>query len=317
MGAAFCHLVPIKPYSLVEWKYDISYVKRGEDDCVGSGAFGQVRPCVERLTLADRCVKTIPKADWWTRPAVMQEIEILEMVSGKHPNIVEYFEYFEEMTVIHLILEYCAKGNLNQMILSRKFREGGERLSAKIVYQIAGALALLREVEVVHRDVKPSNLVFAEDDLVKLTDFGCACLATTSEAEDLKEIKGTPCFFSPEIHQLPRGRGYSFPADMWAFGICSYMMLCKGAHPFMTEKGSLRTREHHSGIFDVDWFTSWAARDALQWMLMPHPGQRILPQELMEHKWCYSYNLGGGTFSKSIRQKHVLDSHGNWVSIPI
>jgi len=315
MGAALCHLVPLKPYSLIEWRYDISYIARGKDDCVGSGAFGQVRPCVELSTRADRCVKSIVKETWWTRPAVVQEIELLEMVSGKHPNIVEYYECFEEISVIHLVLEYCSKGNLSNVILSKRFKEGGETLTAKISFQIAGALQFLRDLQIVHRDIKPSNLVFAEDEVVKLTDFGCACLADDA-VQDLTDIKGTPIFFSPEIHQLPRGRGYSFPADMWAFGICIYMMLCKGAHPFMKEGSTLRTRDHHTGVFDVDWFTSWSARDALQWTLMPHPGQRIQPNELMEHKWCYSHGLGGGTFARSIRHKNVLDSHGNWVSIP-
>ncbi|CAE7234407.1 CPK31 [Symbiodinium microadriaticum] len=299
------------------WKYDISYIARGKDDCVGSGAFGQVRPCVELSSRADRCVKSIVKETWWTRPAVVQEIELLEMVSGNHPNIVEYYECFEEINVIHLVLEYCSKGNLSNVILSKRFKEGGETLTAKISYQIAGALQFLRDLQIVHRDVKPgsqaismathrvaekwtitdcfswqsrimpSNLVFAEDEVVKLTDFGCACLADDA-VQDLTDIKGTPIFFSPEIHQLPRGRGYSFPADMWALGICIYMMLCKGAHPFMKEGGALRTRDHHTGVFDVDWFTSWSARDALQWALMPHPGQRIQPNELMEHKWPHA-----------------------------
>ncbi|CAE7647601.1 CPK31 [Symbiodinium sp. CCMP2456] len=269
------------------WRYDISYIARGKDDCVGSGAFGQVRPCVELSSRADRCVKSIVKETWWTRPAVVQEIELLEMVSGKHPNIVEYYECFEEISVIHLVLEYCSKGNLSNVILSKRFKEGGETLTAKISYQIAGALQFLRDLQIVHRDVKPSNLVFAEDEVVKLTDFGCACLADDA-VQDLTDIKGTPIFFSPEIHQLPRGRGYSFPADMWALGICIYMMLCKGAHPFMKEGSALRTRDHHTGVFDVDWFTSWSARDALQWALMPHPGQRIQPNELMEHKWPHA-----------------------------
>ncbi|CAE7039645.1 CIPK10 [Symbiodinium natans] len=126
------------------------------------------------------------------------------MVSGKHPNIVEYFECFEEIGVIHLVLEYCSKGNLNNVIHSKRFREGGEKLTAKLVYQVAGALHFLRDLLIVHRDVKPSNLVFAEDEVVKLTDFGCACLAD-NPVQDLTDIKGTPIFFSPEIHQLPRG----------------------------------------------------------------------------------------------------------------
>ncbi|CAK9042241.1 unnamed protein product [Durusdinium trenchii] len=227
-----CHVVPC--YSLMESSYDVNYLIRGHDgDHAGAGAFGEVRRCTHRASHASRCVKTIPKKDCWTRGYVLEEIELLEMVSGKHPNIVRFFEFFEEWDCLHLIFEFCPRGSLDQVIHSSSFQAGGDELVAKLVCQVASALDFLKELAIVHRDVKPGNLLF-EEDQVKLADFGCACLAP----EPLEEPMGTPIFWAPEVHQLPRGKGYHFPVDMWALGICFYMMLYQGVHPFL-QKGFL------------------------------------------------------------------------------
>eukprot|EP00913_Durusdinium_trenchii_P025933 g24333.t2 len=268
---------------------------------------GTLMACTHRASHASRCVKTIPKKDCWTRGYVLEEIELLEMVSGKHPNIVRFFEFFEEWDCLHLIFEFCPRGSLDQVIHSSSFQAGGDELVAKLVCQVASALDFLKELAIVHRDVKPGNLLF-EEDQVKLADFGCACLAP----EPLEEPMGTPIFWAPEVHQLPRGKGYHFPVDMWALGICFYMMLYQGVHPFL-QKGFLRRKDVQSGTFDASWFTSWYAKDLLEWMLMPHPAQRLCPNEVPEHPWCSSFGLGKSSFARTVRRKIILDSHGNWI----
>eukprot|EP00931_Biecheleriopsis_adriatica_P019667 TRINITY_DN13347_c0_g1_i1.p1 TRINITY_DN13347_c0_g1~~TRINITY_DN13347_c0_g1_i1.p1 ORF type:complete len:312 (+),score=63.58 TRINITY_DN13347_c0_g1_i1:54-989(+) len=308
MGSAI-HAFPKAPYSVVESSYDIHYIRRGQDDHVGAGTSGSVRPCMHLNTKQGRCVKTIEKKDWWTRVHVMEEIGLLETVSGKHPNIVEYIEFFEEWGTLNLIFEYCPKGNLEQAFRSREFRSGGERLCAMLVRQIISALEFLKSVKILHRDVKPANLVFSTDEKLKLTDFGSACFVS----ENLTEAEGSPAFFAPEMIQLPRGKGYTFPVDMWALGISLFMMLFEGEHPFITNN-SMRRNDQRSGTFDAGWLTSWDAKDLLYWMLMPHPDQRVAPDEVLNHKWFYSFGQGNGSFSKTIRSKIVLDSHGNWVS---
>lgn len=308
-----CHLVPLGGYSLLESNYDVNYLIRAHaDDHVGAGSFGEVRRCTHRETRESRCVKSIPKNDWWTRGHVLEEIELLEMLSKKHANIVEFFEFYEEWDYLHLIFEFCPLGSLEQVVHSSNFQAGGERLIAKLLCQAASALDFLKDCAVVHRDVKPGNLLFAQPDVMKLADFGCATLAP--ESITLEDPMGTPGFWAPEVHQRPRGKGYSFPVDIWALGICFYFMLYPGVHPFL-EKGILKRRNMQSGDFEAGWFTSWSAKDLLEWMLMPHPGQRILPNEIPEHRWCSSFGHGKGTFSRSIRRKLILDSHGNWASI--
>jgi len=253
-------------------------------------------------------VKTVEKTDWMTRYYIMEEIRLLQVVSGKHPNIVQYFEFYEEWSVLNLVFEYCPKGNLEQALMSREFRSGGERLWAILMHPILSALEFLKSVKIVHRDVKPANLVFSNEETLKLTDFGSACFVEA----DLKEAEGSPGFFAPEMLQLPRGKGYSFPVDVWALGISIYMMMFEGEHPFATNN-NLRKNDQRSGTFQVGWLTSSAVTDLLTWMLMPHPDQRISSADAMEHSWFYSYGCGSGRFQKKIGSKIILDSHGNWI----
>lgn len=301
-------VIPVQPYSMVDSNYDVHYVRRGKDDHVGAGTSGEVRPCMHLQTKEGRCVKSIEKKDWSSRRRIMDEISLLEAVSDKHPNIVKYFEYFEEWHVVNLIFEYCARGNLEQAVKTREFKWGGERLAAILIRQVVSALWFLRDLKIVHRDVKPANLVFAAEEVIKLTDFGSATYAE----DQLDAAAGSPAFYAPEILQLPRGKGYSFPVDMWALGISAYMVLFEGVHPFITDN-NMRKQDLRSGIFEVGWTTSRGATDLLNYLLMPNPDQRVSPSDAMDHSWFCGYGLGTGTFSKTVRHKLVLDSHGNWV----
>jgi len=302
-------VLPTAPYQCVEGSYDIQYQRKGSVDHVGSGSTGEVRACTHAGTKEMRCVKSIEKVSWLTRMHVMEEISVLKAVSGKHPNIVRYIEFFEEWGTISLIFEFCPKGNLDQAIQSSMLRSGGERLASNLLHQITSALAFLPEMKIVHRDVKPANLVFSDGMTLKLTDFGSACFASAP----LQECQGSPAFYAPEQSNLHRGKGYSFPVDMWALGISFYMLLFDGVHPFQSETaGQMHRNNYRSGEFQVGWLTSRGASDLLEWLLMPNPDQRIGPSDAVNHAWFSSYGYGNGSFTKSRPTKLALDSHGNW-----
>lgn len=292
----------------VESAYDVQYKRHGCKRATGEGASGKVHPCNHRGGRGLRAVKTIEKTDWSVRSRVLAEIQILQAVTGKHPNIVQFFEYFEEWSEMNLIFEYCPKGTLEEAF------EGGYRPSeaavAPLAHQIAGALALLHSQGIMHRDVKPANLLFADDVTLKLADFGSA----HSGLEPVRQLQGTPAFFAPEQQNLHRGEGYSLPVDAWAMGVALYMMLCGGVHPFEKQAGGYMDKHRLlSGDFDAGWFTSSRAADLLEWLLMPHPSQRIRLDEALRHKWFSTHRLGCGSFAKDKPGKMVLDSHGNWM----
>lgn len=112
---------------------------------------------------------------------------------------------------------------------------------------------------------------------------------------------------------LPRGKGYGFPADMWAAGVTAYMLLFQGVHP-MDEYGHNSARKIKCGDFEVGWSTSAACKRFLEFMMWPMDKQRLTAEEALRHPWLGSYGHGPGDLPQKERpRKYVPDSHGNWV----
>jgi len=299
-----CKSLPWSGYHAIEANYEIQYRTKGKRRPTGSGAFSEVRACIKHSDNALCAVKTIQKVGWITRPQVMCEISILQKVQGQHPNIIEFFEYFEEFDVVNLVFEFCPGGTLEQLIGQQKI---DTRSAVRLFYQLLSALSYLKSISILHRDIKPANLLLADSSTLKLADFGSAC----SCSGPLLRPQGTPAFYAPEMFLLPKGKGYSFPADMWATGVTMYMALFKGKHPFDQGNG-VSAQLAQRAEFDVGWLTSKHARDLLEWLLMPSPVQRISPEDALQHKWFEDYGLGCGAFEKQIPTKFIPDSHGNW-----
>jgi len=300
-------------YQAVETYYDIQYKRNGIEKAAGEGATAQVRPCTDTRTHELRAVKSIEKVDWSTRGQALEEIQVLKAVSGQHPNIGQFFKFFEEWTVMNLIFEYCPKGSLEDLIDKQKLNvfessHIAEGLVAKFMWQLLEALVFLQLKCILHRDVKPANLLLMDDSTVKLADFGVACFCSGP----LRTFMGTPAFFPPEVHQLPRGKGYSFPLDVWATGVTMYMLLFKGDHPFV-DRGAISKELLRSGQFEVGWLTSGKTKDLLDWIFMPCPDQRIIRKDALQHPWFAWHGMGKGEFVKERPAKLILDSHGNWL----
>ncbi len=146
-----------------------------------------------------------------------------------HANIATVFDYGEEDGVAFLVMELVAGQTLSAVL-----RERG-RLRAQEVRSIMGqaalALGLAHEARVVHRDVKPANMLLRQDGLVKLTDFGIARAMDASGHTRSGEMLGTPNYISPE---QAMGKPATGASDLYALGVVAHEML-SGASPFNRE----------------------------------------------------------------------------------
>lgn len=153
------------------------------------------------------------------------EIDIL--ASTKHENIVRLYSAQTNKNNIYLIMEYCNAGDLSSLI-----KQAGpllEELTRKFVRQIASALKVLHDRDVIHRDLKPQNLLLCFHEgtayrkhafTLKMTDFGFArYLATESMADTMC---GTPLYMAPEILTSQQ---YDGRADLWSLGAIVYECL--------------------------------------------------------------------------------------------
>ncbi len=191
---------------------------------IGHGGFADVYlgEHVYLKTLA--AVKILhARADDDDQPDILNEARAIAQL--EHPNIVRLFEYGVDNGYPFLIMSYAARGSL------RNHYPRGSRLPVarvvEYVQQIASALDYAHKNKLIHRDVKPENMLIGQNGQVLLTDFGLVMMAQTSRSQSSGDLAGTVAYMAPE--QL-RGRP-RFASDQYALGVVVYEWLC-GRRPF-------------------------------------------------------------------------------------
>lgn len=102
--------------------------------------------------------------------AIHEEVEILQTLD--HPNIVKYYETYDDVKFIYLVMELCPKGELFDMIVEGE--HFSEKDAALVIEKLLRALLHCQTINITHRDIKPENIMYSENGEVKLIDFGLA-----------------------------------------------------------------------------------------------------------------------------------------------
>lgn len=157
-----------------------------------------------------------------------REVDVLRRL--EHPYIVKLLGTFREGIHYYIIMEYVGGGSLSQLMRETEAKRG--QLSIERVLTLAldlsDALTHAHRLNVVHRDLKPDNVLLADDGTPRLSDFGVSLMMDRTRLTQSGSIVGTGAYLSPEAC---RGHDLDSRADVWAFGIMLYEMLT-GKRPF-------------------------------------------------------------------------------------
>ena len=195
---------------------------------LGNGAFGVVYKVKDEATSRIYALKDVLCLKDSAIRNVVREVETMKQISHKNVIAVIGADQFSDTQGFHMLIltEYYAGGNLNER-LSRRSRE---EMNLKWIRQSAAALHYLRSSGVVHRDLKPDNVLLTAADNIKLADFGLArefvALKTNARLDDDSWLRsytqcymdsevGTPFWMAPEVFN----GHYTKKADVFSLGV--------------------------------------------------------------------------------------------------
>jgi len=149
--------------------------------------------------------------------------------SLSHPNVVSIYDVGQEGDVHYIVMEYVEGTTLNDLIKERAPLQVEE--AVHYASQIADALDHAHHNEIIHRDIKPHNILIGKNGRVKVTDFGIARAATSSTITQTGSVVGSVHYFSPEH---AKGTNTGQKSDLYSLGIVMYQMLTARL-PFLGE----------------------------------------------------------------------------------
>ena len=196
---------------------------------LGEGHFGSVNLVTSKLTKKLYAMKEIKSnryktEDQWRE--IEKEIKLLENLH--HPHVITYFNSFRESGSTYIVTEYINGGSLEDLL--KKNISQGKLIDERtiwdlLVQSLSGLLYLHEHKKIIHRDIKPDNILLDLDGNLKISDFGVSAIKS-EEVEDLVKchdtIAGPIQFMSPE---MALGGSYNFKSDIYMLGLTFFIMM--------------------------------------------------------------------------------------------
>lgn len=260
---------------------------------LGEGAGGSVTRCKLKH---GKTVFALKEIITYSSPDLQKQIlrELQFNRSCQSPHIVRYYGTFlsHESAAIFIAMEYCGGGSLDAIYKHIKQRGGriGEKVMGKIAEGVLQGLSYLHERRIIHRDIKPQNILLDNNGQVKLCDFGVSGEVVDSLATT---FTGTSYYMAPERIQ---GQPYTVTSDVWSLGL-TLMEVAQQKFPFLAEgHNPLMPIELLTFIVNmpppelsdepeegIKWTESF--RHFLRCCLEKDNKRRPSPRQMMSHPW--------------------------------
>ncbi len=146
--------------------------------------------------------------------------EALSASSLTHPNIVEVYDVGEDHGMYYIVMEYVEGRHLKDLIKKRGKLTTSEVID--IMLQITDGMSVAHDSYIIHRDIKPQNIMILENGLVKIMDFGIAMALNSTQLTQTNSVMGSVHYLPPE---QASGKGATLQSDIYSMGIVMYELL--------------------------------------------------------------------------------------------
>ena len=226
---------------------------------LGKGHFGSVSLVQSKLTNKVYAMKEIKSERYKNRQQqleIQKEIKLLENLN--HPHVITYFSSFSENNNVYIITEYLNGGNLEGLIkknIQNKTLIVEKRVWNLLIQCLSGLLYLHETKKIIHRDIKPDNILLDSDGNLKISDFGVSAIKS-EEVEDLVKCHGTMAgpidFMAPE---MALGGSYDFKSDIYMLGLTFLFLMSNYIPETKIELGPLLIPVRRKGAKIPDYYS--------------------------------------------------------------
>lgn len=232
--------------------------------------------------------------------------EILIHSTLRHPHIVTLYWTFEDLSRnIYMVLELCSQ-TLATFIENQLDKRITEVESVNFLWQLLTAINYLHnECRILHRDIKPGNILLTRDRAIKLADFGFSCYIREIERRSYHSVCGTPNYLAPEVIE---NYGHSVYSESWSIACTFYCMLF-GTPPFYgrNHKSTYESIRQCKYSFPGRVFVSSKAKEFIRRSIIYAPEFRIKVHDMLSHS-LFSASVRTHLLNRSISYSSGMNS---------
>ena len=245
---------------------------------IGKGSFSTIYKCRHNITNKIYALKeiTIDKNKNKKKLSNKKEFEIMRKLN--HTNIVKIHDVIidTQLNNIYFIMDYYENGDLSHFLNKQPLKE---KFTRKYMKQLSNGLKYLLDNNILHRDLKPQNILLSKNYDIKITDFGFATYYTKDTI--INTLCGSPMYMAPEI--ITRN-GYDYKSDLWSVGIILYEML-HGYTPFNVQNFIELIKEIKKKDIQIKVDVSEDCRELIYSLCKTNPYERITWNDFFNHRW--------------------------------
>ncbi|KAG0242989.1 hypothetical protein BGX31_011392 [Mortierella sp. GBA43] len=213
------------------------------------------------------------------------EVAILKKLN--HDNIVKLYEVLDvtDEDSMFMVMELCEMGVLTEVSLNDKLSKIFDDEECRDVFrQMVLGIEYLHEHEIIHRDIKPDNLLRSQDGTLKIVDFGVSKIFKKEEGDLTENAAGSPAFMAPELCAFERGKISGRAADVWSMGVTLYCIRY-GKIPFRSNDPMELRRVICEEEADLEAEKDPKFKALMMALLQKDPAKRITLDELRNDPW--------------------------------